>query len=734
MHLDRLFAATLAAAALAPLGAQTTGNSSRITVERIFASPDFRGGAIPQPAWLRSGSAYVDARPAKDGGTELVRVDISTGKETVLAKADQLAADGKSLQVEELSLSGDEQIAILFHNSVQVWRQNTRGVFHIFDFRTGRLTPVSVKSGLQMFAKVSPDGRKVGFVRDNNIFVTDIATGREEQLTTDGSESIINGTTDWVYEEELGLRDAFRWSPDSRHIAFWRFDQSAVPAMPIVNETGDVYPKVATLRYPKAGQPNARVKVGVIALASKAKTWLDVGPDTGQYFARMEWVGSDSLAVQRLPRKQDRVDVLLLGAATGRGRTVMSDRDSAYVDVENGDLRWIGTGQRQFLWLSDRTGWRQLFLYGRDGNVVRQLTTDGVDVLDVLGVDEATGSVYVSAAAPTPVERNVYRVSLSGGAMTRVTTQPGTHNVSISPDAKYAVDIYSSIASPAVATLYALPSMSVVRVLQDNAPLKARLAQVDMRPAQFIKVPMPDGTLLDGYRIVPASFDSTKKYPVLMYVYGGPASPQVSDAWGGTRYLWHQMLAQQGYVVICVDNRGAAWRGRDFRKTTQYRLGLKESQDQIDVARWIGRQSWGDASRIGIWGWSYGGYLSALTVGRGGDVFKAGLVVAPVTDWDLYDSIYTERYMWTPQQNREGYRVSAPQTYVGGVTARLLLVHGTGDDNVHPQNTLQYANKLEAAGKPFYMLLYPNRTHSISGGNTSVHLFNSLTRFLRENL
>jgi dipeptidyl-peptidase-4 len=276
--------------------------------------------------------------------------------------------------------------------------------------------------------------------------------------------------------------------------------------------------------------------------------------------------------------------------------------------------------------------------------------------------------------------------------------------------------------------------MQVVRVLQDNAPLKARLAQVAMRPAQLIKVPMPDGTQLDGYRIVPASFDSTKKHPVLMYVYGGPASPQVSDAWGGTRYLWHQMLAQQGYVVVCVDNRGAAWRGRDFRKTTQYRLGVKESQDQIDVARWVGRQSWGDASRIGIWGWSYGGYLSALTAGRGGDVFKSALVVAPVTDWNLYDSIYTERYMWTPQENREGYRVSAPQTYVTGVTARMLLVHGTGDDNVHPQNTIQFANKLEAAGKPFYMLLYPNRTHSISGGNTSVHLFTSLTRFLLENL
>jgi dipeptidyl-peptidase-4 len=739
MRLSRLLALALAlpVAALPSAGAQLA-DPSRLTVERIFASSDFRGGAIPQPAWLRSGSEYIDARPAKDGGTELVKVDIATGRETVLVRADQLAAQDTRLDVEELTLSGDEQIALLFHNSVQVWRTNTRGIYHVFDFRTGKLTPVSAKKGLQMFAKVSPDGRKVAFVRDNNLFVSDIASGREEQLTRDGSENIINGTTDWVYEEELGLKDAFRWSPDSKRIAFWRFDQSEVPAFPIVNETADLYPRIATLRYPKAGQKNSRVKVGVIRLGgatpTSTPTWLQAGPDTGQYLARMEWVTADSLAVQRIPRKQTAVDILMLSATTGRGRTVMTDRDDKYVDVENGDLRWIGKDKAQFLWLSDRSGWRQLFLYGRDGRVIRQLTTDGVDVLGVEGVDEQNGIVYVTAAAPTPMERNLYRVSLTTGSMERVTREPGTHAVSISPDARFAMDIHTAIGTPAVATLYALPAMSVIRVLQDNAPLKARLAQLAIRPATFLKVPMPDGTLLDGYRIVPASFDSTRKYPVLMYVYGGPASPQVSDAWGGTRYLWHQMLAQQGYVVMVVDNRGSAWRGRDFRKTTQLRLGIKESQDQIDAARWIGRQSWGDAARTGIWGWSFGGSMSFLAAARGGNVFKAALVVAPVTDWGLYDSIYTERFMWTPQQNPDGYREGSPQNHVGTLTARTLLVHGTGDDNVHPQNTIQLANKLEAAGKQFYMLLYPNRTHSISGGNTQIHLFNSFTRFILENL
>jgi len=729
-----LAALALSAAAVASpftSSAQTT-DSSRITVERIF-SRDFLGGAIPRPAWSNSGSAYIDVRPAKDGGSELVKYDIATGTETVIARAEQLSARGQKLDVEGLSLSSNEQQALLFHNSVRVWRTNTRGVYDVYDFRTGTMRAVSTKPGLQMFAKVSPDGKKVAFVRDNNLFVSDLSTGAERQLTRDGSADVINGTTDWVYEEELGLRDAFRWSPDSRQIAFWRFDQSAVPAMPIMNELGQ-YPKVATLRYPKAGEPNSRVRLGVIDLASDKRVWLDAGPDTGQYLARMEWVGNDSLAVQRMPRKQNLVDVMLFSASSGHGRTVMTDRDSAYVDVENGDLRWIGEGQRQFLWLSDRSGWRQLFLYGRDGKVVRQLTTDGVDVLEVLGVDQANGFVYVRAAAPTPIERNVYRVKLSGGPMERVTPESGTHVFDVSPDARFAVDVRSTINTPAVATLYALPSMKVVRVLQDNAALKARWAKLNIRPVEFIKVPMPDGTQLDAYRVVPANFDSTKKYPVLMYVYGGPASPTVNDSWGDNRLRWHQSLAQQGYVVVSVDNRGAAWRGTAFRKTTQYQLGIKESQDQIDAARWIGHQSWGDSTRIGIWGWSYGGYMSSLVAGRGGDLFKAAIVVAPVTDWALYDDIYTERFMSTPQLNPDGYRKSASQAYVSGVKAQLLLVHGTGDDNVHPQNTIQLADKLEAANKRFYMLLYPNRTHSISGGNTSIHLFNSLTRFVLENL
>jgi dipeptidyl-peptidase-4 len=754
------------------LPASLHAQRASLSVEGIFGRGEFASAPMPSLHWLKDGRSYVDTRAAAGGGTDVVKVDVVTGRETVLADAAALTVNGRRLDVEELVLSADESKALLFHGSVRVWRTNTRGVYHVLDFATKRLTPIvtstSVRNAqstdtdtsrapflgkqpsflarglasgaadpdLQMFAKFSPDGRMVAFVRANDLWVTDLATGRSRALTHDGTDDIINGTTDWVYEEELGLRDAFRWSPDSKRIAFWRFDQSRVPAFPMVNETAGQYPVVSVLRYPKAGAPNSRVRVGVLGVAGSAPpAWLAAGPDTGNYLARMEWAGNDSLVVTRLPRKQDVAELLMLSATSGRGRTMFADRDSAYVDVEGDELRWVNGG-REFLWSSDRSGWRAIWLVGRDGRVVRQLTPDGMDVTALVGVDETRGAIYVQAAAPDPTQRQIYRYPLAGptSAGERVTGERGSYALDIAPGAKWGVAIHSTIATPPTATLVELPSMREARVIEDNAELRSRLASAGMRAPEFFRLPNSSGTMLDAYRIAPASFDSTQRHPVLMYCYGGPAAPQVVDQWSGTRYLWHQMLAQEGVVVVVVDNRGAAWRGRDFRKATQYHLGRLESADQIDAARWIGQQPWGDPARIGLWGWSYGGYLTSLTAFRGGSVFAMAMAVAPVTDFRLYDSIYTERYMWTPAENAEGYAESAPQAHVKGLAARFLVVHGTGDDNVHPQNTIQLANALEAAGKPFWMLLYPNRTHSISGGNTSVHLFDQLTRFVRESL
>jgi dipeptidyl-peptidase-4 len=707
---------TLCIAALAVAhvsGAQQT----QITIDRIFHGSDFRGATLPTVRWLSDGHSYVDTR-----NDSIVRVDVSTGASTVLASKLGFVA-------EEVTPNADASKLLLFHNSVRVWRTNTRGTYHVYDVATKKLTPVSSRPGLQMFAKLSPDERQVAFVRDNNIFVTDLASGNERQLTSDGAADIINGTTDWVYEEELGLRDAFRWSPDSKRIAYWRFDQSEIPTYALLDDS-TLYPRVLSLRYPKAGEHNSSVKFGVLDLSSGQTHWLNVGPDTGIYVARASWLGPDSVLVERLPRRQNQLDIMVLNATTGTGRTLLTERDSAYVSVD--EPRWLD--DKQFLWFSDRSGWKQLYLYDRSGHMIHQITADGADVLSLVGTDTKAGTVYVTGAAPDPTQRQIYRYSLKGGPGVRVTTAAGAHGMTIAPGARFAIDVASTLGTPPTATVYALPAMTVTRTLADNAALKSQLGALALRAPDFIHVPMPDGSRLDGYRLAPPSFDSTKKYPVLMFVYGGPAAPTVVDQWGGRNYLWHEMLAQMGYIVISVDNHGAAWRGRSFRKMTQYHLGLRESQDQIDVAKWVGAQSWGDATRIGIWGWSYGGYLTSLTAERGGPVFKMAIAVAPVTDWRLYDSIYTERYMWTPEDNGAGYDSSSVQRRVGGLTARLLLVHGTGDDNVHPQNSIQYAADLEAAGKPFYMLLYPNRTHAISGGNSQAHLFESLTQFVRDQL
>jgi dipeptidyl-peptidase 4 len=732
-----------------------------LTAERIFRSREFSAQGLPFVQWMRDGRSYLSVKQ-DIGGAMLVKVDAVTGAETVLVAGGVLeTASGAPIEIEDVSLSADETQALIFHSSVRVWRTNTRGVYHVVDFATKKVTPLVAPSApvstpaasprtaapsflasglasgaadptLQMFARFSPDGSKVAYCRANDLWVKDLRSGSELRLTTDGSDDIINGTSDWVYEEELGLRDAFRWSPDGTRLAFWRFDQSAVPAYPMVDELGP-YPRVSVLRYPKSGEANSRVTIHVIGADGSNRHALDVGPDTGQYITRMEWVDADSIAVQRVPRHQVQLDLLLVSATSGTGRTIVTERDTAYVSSEGEPVTWLPNHQR-FLLRSDRSGWQQYYLYGRDGRLLTRVTPDSVDVLDLLGVDAKSAAAYVLVAAPTPTQQQVMRVSLDGRRATRLTDGEGSHAMLLSSTAAFAFDAYSRLGVPPVVSLYALPRMRKIKELADNAVLRARLVAQNIQPAQLFQVPMPDGTALDAYRIVPPGFDSTRKYPVLMHAYGGPAAPQVIDQWGGSRYLWHTSLAQQGYIVVVVDNRGSAFRGRAFRKSTQLRLGLQETQDQLDAARWLGRQRWVDSARIGFWGWSFGGYLATMLAAKGGELFKAVIAVAPVTDWHLYDTIYTERFMWTPQENAAGYVETSPQLAVAGMRARFLLVHGTGDDNVHPQNSVQLIERMIRANRPMQQLFYPNRTHSISGGNTSVHLHEALTRFIRENL
>ena len=703
---------------------------SRLSVERIFASPEFRLQSLPAVQWMNDGQRFTFV--GADG--DLMVEDAATGTRSVIVDADALvpAGAGEAIDIEDYQWSDDERKLLVYTNSQPVWRANTKGTFYVWDVAARRLTPVSTAAGWQQFAKFSPDGGKVGFVRDNDLFVTDLATGRETRLTRDGGEQIINGTFDWVYEEELGLQDGWRWSPDGRRIAYWRIDQSPVRTFYMMQETDSLYAQPVALRYPKAGTPNPIARIGVVSAEGGETRWMDTGSDPSVLLARMEWAASPSeIVIQRTNRIQNRLDVMVADAGTGRSRVLFTETDSAWVDGGD-DFRWLNGG-RQFLWTSERDGFNHLYVYNRDGSLARQLTRGDWEVTSVLGIDEKNGWVYFGATEEGPTERHVYRVRLNGrGGVQQVSRERGTHVAALSPAGTYWLDFHSQAGVPPVISLRR-PDGAHVRTLADNARVRQTLEALAIRKPEFIQVPGADGAMLNATIIRPANFDPSKKYPVLMYVYGGPGSQTATDAWGGNRYLWHQVMAQNGYLVVSVDNRGTGGRGRDFKKVTYLRLGEHEAADQVAAAQWLARQPYVDAQRIGIWGWSYGGFMTAFSMMQPGSPFKAGVSVAPVADWGLYDTIYTERFMRTPQENPEGYRRS-PVGEAANLRGKLLLVHGTGDDNVHFQNSVRLANALQAAGKQFTFMAYPNRNHSISGGPTSAHLFTMMTDWVLANL
>ncbi len=716
--------------ALGLLAVPATAQVPRLTVETIFGSNEFASDLAPV-RWSAD-PRYFTVLEQGQFGTDIHRIDARSSERSLLVRGSDLVPPGgtEPIQIESYQFSPDGSKLLIFTNSVRVWRQNTKGVFFVWDLSRRQLSPVSANPGLQQFAKFAPDNRSVGFVRDNNLFVTDIRSGRERQLTFDGDENIINGTTDWVYEEELGLRDAFRFSPDSRRIAFWRLNQTAIKPFYMIDNL-ELYPELLPVRYPKAGERNSEVDIGVVEISSGETTWIDLGPDSDIYVAEMDFAGSSNeVWFTRLNRHQNRLDIVLADVRSGISTVIMTDTDAAWVDA-NAPL-WIDNGRR-FLFRSERDGYSQLFLFDRDGSLENKVTTGEWDVSTVYGVDERRDVVYFGGAGEGPLKNPLYRVGLDGEDLARVSTASGSHSIVFNSDFSLYVDTYSTAGVPPTATLHDTDGR-VIRTISDNMDLMAKVQALNLAVPEFIQIPVGGGVELNGYIIRPPDFDISKRYPLLIYVYGGPGSQTVRDSWGGTRYLWHQMLAQEGYLVASVDNRGTGSRGRDFKKITYRNLGRYEAADQIAAARYFGSQPFVDEDRIGIWGWSYGGYMSLMATFTGPGVFKAALSVAPVTDWRLYDTIYTERYMRTPQENATGYDYGAPLNHADNLQGRLLVVHGTGDDNVHAQNTIQLIQRLEDAGKQFDMRLYPNKTHSIAGARTRVNLYTLFTEWLKENL
>jgi dipeptidyl-peptidase 4 len=736
----------LAALALATPASAQQADSTLLSVQRIYGTREFRSQSFGPARWLSGGAAYTTLEAAGgEQGQNLVRYDSERGGREVLVAARQFIPQGDSvpLQVEDYSWSPDTRSLLIFTNTQPVWRLNTRGDYWILQLANGRLQKLGgpdAKPSTLMFAKFSPDGRRVAYVRENNLYVEDVASGTVTPLTTDGSRTVINGTFDWVYEEELMnyYADGWRWSPDGRSIAYWQLTADEVKDFNLINNTDSLYSQVKPIQYPKAGEANSAARVGIVAAAGGPTRWLDIeGDPRNHYIARMEWAaGSDEVVLQRLNRLQNTNEVMLGDARTGKVRTVITERDSAWVEVVD-DVTWL-KGGKFFTWVSERDGWNHVYVVSRDGKSVRLVTRGPYDVVKVLGVDEKGGWVYFTASPEAPSQRYLYRSRLNGkGSPERLSPrgESGTHTYDNSPNFQYAFETFSSFGDPPRIRLVRLPTHQVIRTLIDNAGLRNRLATLKRGTVEFFSVTTTDGMKLPAFLMKPADFDSTRKYPLLFHVYGGPGGSTVNDAWG-SYYLWHLMLTQQGYLVASVDNRGTpAPLGRAWRKSIYGQLGVMETRDQAAAARALAQRPYVDRGRIGIWGWSYGGFMSLNGLFQHADLYRTGVAVSPVTHWALYDNVYTERFNGLPAENKAGYDRGSPLTYVNGLRGNLLLIHGSGDDNVHFQNSEALINALVSANRPFTMMEYPNRTHCIcQGRNTQVHLFELITRYLDRNL
>jgi len=701
----------------------------KLELQDIFASPKFSQRGVSGLRSMTDGEHYTAVSKG-----HIIRYAYASGKPVdTLFRAGQLIdpVSGDTLEFDDYNFCSREQRLLLSTETEPIYRYSSREINYVVDLRSGRINHLSL-GDKQAFAQFAPDGDKIAFMRDNNLFITDLSTYTEIQITTDGRvNEIINGGTDWVYEEEFGFTRAFFWSPDSRRLLYYRFDEREVPefVMPLFN---GLYPEPYHFKYPKAGEKNAVVELHTYELGSGTRQKLDVGSEVDQYIARAGWTTDPNRCwFQRVNRHQNRVELVMADPRSTATQVVHTDSAQTWVDILD-DLTFLKNG-REFIWSSEKSGFQQLYLHQIDGREIRVLSQPHRDVTDFYGVDESTNQIYYSLADPTPMERRLFVQSLDGSAARPLPgPERGKTRAFFSSTFRYYIRQHTDINSPAVWSLHHSDGREI-RVLEDNQTLRNQWAQYRMVPRSFFSFTGPSGDSLNGFMIRPPDFNARKKYPVLMFVYGGPGS-QTVDASLGQYYMWFQYLAQEGYIVVSVDGRGTGYRGADFKKCTYLQLGKYELEDQKGTARYLQGLPYVDPGRIGIFGWSFGGYMSSLAAVQGDGLFKAAVAVAPVINWRYYDSIYTERFMRTPQENARGYDDNSPSTYADRLKSAYLLIHGTADDNVHFQNALVMTQKLTEANKPFDFMAYADKNHGIGGGNTRLHLFTTITRFLRENL
>lgn len=717
-----------------------------LTIDRIFNSPEFRSQRSGSTEWLPDGNGYTALEPSATikNGEDIVKIDPKTGTKIILVSAENLTPhDSKEpLSIESYSWSPNASKLIIFTNGKKVWRYNTKGDYWVFDlaskslYQLGKTLPASSL----MFAKVSPDGTKAAYVSKHNIYVEDLTNHEIKPLTTNGSETLINGTFDWVYEEEFDCRDGFRWSPDSKRIAYWQLDASGVRDFYMINNTDSLYSYIIPVQYPKAGQTLSACKVGVISADGGETVWMKFqGDPRSNYVPRMEWAASsEEIIMQYMNRDQNTNQVILGNVTTGNLTNILTDTDAAWLDVVD-DLKWLDNG-KSFTWISERSGWKQMYNVSRDGKTIKPITNGNFDIIEIKLIDDKKGYIYYIASPDNAAQRYLWRTKIDGkGKPEKLTPVQynGTNTYEISPNAAWAIHTYSGFNTPTEIYLISLPDHKIAKQVVDNAKLKANYAKLKKLPIEQIKVTIDGNVDIDGYMIKPYNFDPTKKYPILFYVYSEPFNTTVNDRWGGSNYLWHLMLAQKGYIIMSFDNRGTpAPKGREWRKSLYLKIGVMNSSDQAKIATEVGNKfNFVDTSRYGVWGWSGGGSATLNAMFRYPDIYKTGIAVAPVADIHLYDAIYQERFSSTPQLHPEVYTQGSPITFAQNLKGNLLIAHGTGDDNVHYQGTEKLFNKLIENNKHFTMLVYPNRSHSIrEGKGTTIHLYNELTRYLLQNL
>ncbi|HMQ08838.1 MAG TPA: S9 family peptidase [Saprospiraceae bacterium] len=701
----------------------------RITLDDIWTKFTFYTRSVPGFNFKKDGRHYTRLE-----NNAILEYDLTTGEvvNEIVTGEKLKGISNFSGNISSYEFTEDERKILIKSESESIYRRSTRAQFHVYDLASGSLVQI-FDQGKIMYATFSPDGNKVAFVKDNNLYYKDLTSHQLTQITFDGKwNKIINGAADWVYEEEFSLSKAFFWSPDSRNIAYLRFDESDVKEFTMFKYSGALYPEHETFKYPKVGEKNAIVSVHNYSITNGKIQNIFSKPDQDLYIPRIRWTNDQhSLCIFVMNRHQNHLQLLLTDIQKGNQIVLLEERNKYYIDIHD-DLTFL-PNKKEFIWTSEKSGYKSIYLYNMKGEEIRNLTPGHYDVTSFYGLDVKRKMMYYQAATESPLDRQIYSVSLDGKTRYKISEKPGTNSAQFSSTYDYYTLQHSTINDAPAFTVYNHQN-EIVRNIENNEQIGILQKAYQTQPVEFFSFNTSENIELNGYMIKPNDFDENKKYPVLMMVYGGPGSQQVTDSWKGNNYWWFQMLAQHGYIIACVDNRGTGARGEEFKKMTYLQLGHYETIDQIEAAKYLSGLQYIDKNRIGIYGWSYGGYMSTNCLLKGNDVFKAAIAVAPVTHWKWYDTIYTERYMRSLNENESGYNANSPVLYADRLKGHYLLIHGMADDNVHFQHTVEMCNALIKANKQFETYFYPNRNHGIYGDNARIHLWTKMNQFIFEKI